>query len=163
MANPALETQSLKTIESNKFQPIDLSTIERSKNYKVALQFGSMARWRKYYGRKRKPAPSDTPGKTNWVHDPKIVYLEEAVSGRELAGLAQSHNDWIEAYRTKDPADNKGHVDRQMMILTFEQTTDLPPSLSKKKVDGGFVVDVMRALVQKEFSDLAQSKSPGKT
>lgn len=162
MAATALETQSLKTIESTKFQPIDLSTIERSKNYKIALQFGSMARWRKYYGRKRKVVPSDTPGKVNYVHDPKIVYVDEAISGRELAGLAQSHNDWIEAYRTKDPADNKGHVDRQMMILAFEQTTELPPELSKKKVDGGFVVDVLRALVSKEIGDIS-SKSPAKT
>lgn len=162
MAATALETQSLKTIESTKFQPVDLSDIERSKNYKIALQFGSMARWRKYYGRKRKVVPSDTPGKVNYVHDPKIVYVDEAISGKELAGLAQSHNDWIEAYRTKDPADNKGHVDRQMMILAFDPTNDLPPELSKKKVDAGFAVDIMRALVQKELSDLT-SKSSAKT
>lgn len=162
MASTALETQSLKPVESMKFQPIDLSTIQRSLNYKIALQMGSMARWRKYYGRKRKVVPSDTPGKVNYVHDPKIVYVDEAISGSELAGMVQSHNDWIEAYRSKDPADSSGHVDRQMMILAFEQTSDLPPSLKSKKVDGSFVVDVMRALVQKEFADHAQTKNPGK-
>lgn len=160
--NGSLEARDLKPLEANKFQPIELSTVNRKQNYYIALQFGSMARWRKYSGRPRKVQATATPGKVDRIHDPKVVYVEEPLSGKEVQGLIQSHNDWIELNRMKNHDDWRGHVDRQIMVLAFEPTTDLPPELKNKKVDGDFLVGIVNALVQKQL-DERSVKPVGKT
>lgn len=163
MATGSLEAQDFKAVESNKFHPIDLSTINRRSNYNVVLQFGALARWRKYGGRERKVASTATPGKVNLVHDPKVVYVDEPISGKELCGFIQSHNEWIELFKTKNHDDWRGHSDRQIMVLGYETTTDLTPDSRSKKVDADFLVGIVSSLVTKQFDEQSKTKSAGKT
>lgn len=137
------------------------SFVDPDKFYKVTLQFGGKQSWKPYpngglmSGQKRIPKPSlSDPGKFEYHHNPKIYEDCGPYKGDVVNGLIQSHNDWVRAFSIKKENDSTGHLDNQLMVLAFFETTDVPAASGI----GQDMLSIIDAVVKRALSDASNDK-----
>ena len=120
-------------LEASKIQPVDASKVNGSAFYKVAIQVGGMNPWRTYSGKKRVEARRPTGESFDPGYEPTVFRVKESITGEELKGLIGEHNLWLKKYQARVP---NSEVDYQLVVLEYEETTEVPPELSKVNSQG---------------------------
>jgi hypothetical protein len=101
--------------------------------YNITIQVGARFSWRTYHGKKREVRIDPATGKPVAVHAPKIFEAIGPFDGATVNGLIQEQKDWYDAWRRRDKDSSKGHLDLQILVLSTQQTTELPADLKKKQ------------------------------
>lgn len=143
-------------------EPLSADSIERldyvpeDSNYYVTLQLGSRQSWGRYSGQPRKIVGSgkDAVG----IHNPKVVEAGP-VTGKVANGLISHHNEWLYDYQTRSQRHGEktnwpGHLDRQLVVLKTQKTTDLPPSTANDTHGVAALHGLMEAVAQKAVSEV---------
>lgn len=143
----------VEIVKSDKIQKIGKeSYVDNSKFYKVTLQIGAQASYKNYAGRKRRV--ENTGSSIVHNHEPAI-HITEPISGNEVNGLISTHNAWVDRWMKRHV---HGTLDRQILVLNWEPTNDVPKRLSGPNNVGM----VPLAMVEAYVRDIVKNQSDSK-
>ena len=143
-----------------KYDPELIAKIDPMKFYKVTIQIGGYRSWGVYTGQKRVLQTRTDGSRFIPKYAPTVCAVEESITGKVLAGLMVDHNDWLAGFKQKDPL---CEPDYQLAVLSYEETTEVPPGMSKVNAQGMFHIEFLEQIVNgiiKKNQGLATS--PGK-
>lgn len=118
--------------------------VDDDKYYRFTIQLGQACRWRdKGPGQWRHDRQSDVLGEvetTHYKHHAAIHVDSGPLDGRNMNGLIQASNDWIDANkRSERPA---GEIQRQLLV--YDVVECKPPALSGAR--GTMLAEMCRAI-----------------
>lgn len=129
-----------------------LDYVDDKKNYYVTLQMGGKRSWRAWAGKHRQAKPLPTGG-TEWVHDPVLHQSIGPFPGRIVNGLIGEHNEWVKDFTRRKEGSWSGHLDRQLLVLDTEETSDIPDELKKDFGSLNSFMGAFEAIVQQKIAE----------
>lgn len=128
-----------------------LDYVDDSKNYYVTIQMGSQRSWREWDGQPRAVQPTGNGGFAR-VHDPLVHRDIGPFSGRTVNGLISHHNEWLKDYNHREKSKWSGHLDRQLLVLATDETTDIPEELKSESRTAASLAGMVEAIVEKKIT-----------